>query len=469
LNTFDEAFTPLLIFLAQIFVAVLVLSALGRFLRIFPHAPLVILGAVPALLAWGLVFSPIVLVPLLILDGIIVCLAIADLFTLPSRSTFSVERKAGRTVSLAKEHLIVLILTNRSTRERFVTVRDDVPIELHPNPSEIRLLLPPSSQTYSEYHLTSSRRGAFHLSATHLQIRSSLGLWRRFMSYPVETVIHVYPDMKQLSEYALLARTNRLSQLGVRRTRKIGQDNEFERLRDYTPDDNFRHIDWRSSARRNKLTVRDFQRNQSQRVIFLLDCGRMMTNQASGLSLLDHALNSLLMLSYVALNHGDSVGLICFSDEVHSYVPPHGGLSQMNRLLHAAFDRFPRLVESRYDKAFLYLGSHCLKRSMVVLISNVIDDVNSNQIEEYLATLVGRHLPLGVLLRDRRVFEYAEMHQPHGRDLFRAAAAADILTWRHQSLRDLANKGVLALDVFPEDMTAPLINQYLDAKARHLL
>ena len=90
--------------------------------------------------------------------------------------------------------------------------------------------------------------------------------------------------MKQLAEYAMLARTNRLSLMGVRRTRKIGQDNEFERLRDYTLDDNYKHIDWRTTARRSKLTVKDFQTNQSQRIIFLLDCGRMMTNEAAGLS-----------------------------------------------------------------------------------------------------------------------------------------------------------------------------------------
>ncbi len=275
--------------------------------------------------------------------------------------------------------------------------------------------------------------------------------------------------MKQLAEYELLARTNRLSLLGVRRTRKIGQDNEFERLRDYSRDDNPRQIDWRATARRNKLTVKDFQANQSQRIIFLIDCGRMMTNEAEGLSLLDHALNAMLMLSYIALTRGDSVGLICFSDEIHSFVPPKSGAKHMNRLLHASFDQFPRLVESRYDQAFLHLTTNCRKRSLVVLVTNVIDEVNSLQVEQYLGNIVGRHLPLGVLLRDYRLFEAADQEQPVGKELFRAAAAAEILTWRHQVITDLIHKGVLSLDVFPEQMTAPLINAYLEVKARHLL
>jgi len=188
------------------------------------------------------------------------------------------------------------------------------------------------------------------------------------------------------------------------------------------------------------------------------------------LSLLDHALNAMLMLGYVALERGDSVGMIAFSDEIHTFVPPRGGRAQMNRLLHASFDRFPRLVESRYDKAFLYLAAQCRKRSLVVLITNVIDEVNSNQIERYLGNLVGRHLPLGVLLRDHSIFSAVEVPgEPQGAELFRAGAAAELLLWRSQVLADLTGRGVLALDVFPEDLTAPLINRYLDIKARHLL
>jgi uncharacterized protein (DUF58 family) len=319
------------------------------------------------------------------------------------------------------------------------------------------------------YELRASRRGSFTLDNIYLRVRSLLGLWQRFLTCPHHSVLHVYPDMKQLGEYAILARTNRLSLMGVRRTRKIGQDHDFERLRDYTPDDNYKHIDWRTTARRSKLTVKDFQTSQSQRIVFLLDCGRMMTNLAAGLSLLDHSLNAMLMLSYVALEQGDAVGLICFSDEIHNYVPPRSGRNQMNRLLHACFNRFPRLVESRYDQAFLYLSAHCRKRSLVVLMTNVIDEVNAHQVERYLSTLAGRHLPLGVLMRDHQLFDAVQQPNPRDLALYRAAAAAHILTWRQQVLTDLHHKGVLSLDVFPEEMTAPLVNRYLEIKARHLL
>ncbi len=458
-----------MIFVAQLTPPLAVLGLLAYFARIHPHRPMVLLALVPALLSVGLLAWPEIIWPVLVCDVVVITAAVADLTMLPRKGDFAVERETVRVASLGKPHQVTLLVVNRSNRRWFGWIRDGAPQELNATPAEFHVILRPRSRSTLIYRCHSRRRGAFRLTAAHLKVRSRMGLWQRLLDYRVETVLHVYPDLKQLSEYALLARTDRLSQLGVRRTRRIGEDNEFERLRDYTPDDNFKHIDWRSTARRAKLTVKDFQRNQSQRLMFLIDTGRMMTNEAAGLSLLDHALNAMLMLSYVALSHGDSVGLLCFSDEVHHYVPPRGGRSQMNRLLHAVFDRFPRLVESRYDQAFLHLGTHCRKRSLVVLISNIVDEVNSNQVESYLTRLAGRHLPVAVWLRDRRTFDYADTPAPRGAALYRAAAAAEILTWRHQVLAELASKGVLALDVFPEELTAPLVNQYLEVKARHLL
>jgi uncharacterized protein (DUF58 family) len=445
------------------------LAGLARWRRAYPARCLVLLALVPAtasflLLLWSGLW-PLVLA----VDLGVFFVAVVDLFSIPSAKAFVIERQALRIASLQKPHRVTFTVLNRARREYTASLRDGYPSAFTATPAEFELRLAPRTRATMHYDLLATRRGAFTLESAHLQVVSRWRLWVRYLVYRVETLIHVYPDMKQLAEYAVLARTNRLSLMGVRRTRRVGQDNEFERLRDYTRDDAYKHIHWRSTARRNKLTVKDFQTNQSQRILFLVDCGRMMTNEAAGLSLLDHALNAMLMMSYVALRQGDSVGLLCFSDEIDSFVPPRGGMRQMNQLLHASFDRYPRLVESRYDEAFLYLSAHCRKRALVVLVTNVIDEVNANQIQQYLQSFVGRHLPLAVLLRDRVLFDAADQQPASDEELYRAAAAAEILTWRQQVLADLSAKGVLSLDVFPDELTAPLVNQYLDIKARHLL
>ncbi|EAQ79989.1 DUF58 domain-containing protein [Blastopirellula marina] len=436
---------------------------------VYPTRWAACLFVLPLLISIGVLISSEVLTYVLVIDAAILLLLAIDFRTLPAAKNLAAERETLRIASLQKKHRVTLLIVNMGSRRLKIAIRDDLPQEFSATPEEFQVDLGARSRATVHYEFEPNRRGAFTLNYVYLQVESSFVLWRKFVRIPVETVVKVYPDMKQLSEYAILARTNRLSLMGVRRTRKVGQDHDFERLRDYTLDDNYKHIDWRSTARRRRLTVREFQSSQSQRIIFLIDCGRMMTNEVDGISLLDHSLNAMLMMSYVALRQGDSVGAICFSNEVLSYVPPRSGSNQMNHLLHASYDRFPQLVESRYDSAFMYLRAHCQKRSLVVMISNVIDEVNAHQVEQYLGTIVGRHLPLGILLRDHRIFDAADTEKLYGRSLFEAAAAAEILTWRHQVLTDLAHRGVMAMDVFPEDLTANLVNQYLEIKARHLL
>lgn len=417
------------------------------------------------------VFNPDAFVWVLALDWLLLIVAVIDFLSIYVATNRGIEadREIVHSCSLGVPVESSVSIENNTGMTLVGSVRDDLPAGFQSSPDRHALRLPAKGRASFRRKLTPGRRGAFRLEHVTLRFFSALRLWQRYVQIPLVSELNVYPDMKQLSDYALLARTNRLSLIGVRRTRRIGQDSDFERLRDYSRDDNFRHIDWRSTARRNKLTVRQFQSDQSQRVIFLLDCGRMMTNTRDGYTLLDHALNSALMMAYVALHQGDSVGMLCFSDSVHAYIPPHGGRSQMNRLIHAGFDQFPRMVESRYDQAFLYLRNHCKRRSLVVLATNIIDQVNAAAVTDYLGNINGQHLPMGVILRDRTLFEAADHPDGGELNMYRAAAAADILVWRDQVLKDLEHRGVLLVDTFPDELTAPLVNQYLEIKAKHLL
>jgi uncharacterized protein (DUF58 family) len=177
----------------------------------------------------------------------------------------------------------------------------------------------------------------------------------------------------------------------------------------------------------------------------------------------------MLLLSHVALIRGDQVGVLAFSDDVKAYVPPGGGPKRINRIVHAVHNLFPELVEPRYDRAFVELEKRYRKRSLVILITNLFDDVNAQIAADHLGNVVGRHLPLGVILRDHDVFELADHAPDAGPGLYKGAAAASLLTWRERAIAGLRLRGVLTLDVFPDDLTAPLINQYLQIKARHLL
>lgn len=438
--------------------------------RIWPAHPLALVFLVPALLSLG-VFASAALKPIvLVMDVAAAAVAFLDLFSLRGARNFLAFRECGRVWSLGERQDVRLSLENLSRRSRRIRLRDDVPDAFSAEPSEFRLDVPALSRVELEYQATPGRRGTYLFEGVDALVQSRLGLWQRAITLPVSTRVRVYPDVHQIARYTVLARRDRLSVLGLKTSRRLGSDNEFERLRDYIDGDDPRHLDWRATARRQKLTVRAHQQNQSQRIMFLLDCGRMMTGDTGdGLSPLDHALNAMLLLGHVALIRHDQVGLLAFSNRTLAYVPPGGGARRIGKLVHAVHNVFPEAVEPRIDRAFLELEQRCRKRSLVILLTNLFDEVHAELVREYLGNLAGRHLPLGVFLRDHDLFAMADRSEIQGADLYQTAAAADLLNWRQQVLVSLRSRGVLTLDVFPRELTGQLVSRYLEIKARHLL
>lgn len=437
---------------------------------IWPGRRLALALFVPALLSLGLFVSEALWPAVVILDASIVVIALVDLLSLFGTKRLRAERRCGAVASLGESQEVELTVENLGRRRLRMRVRDDVPATFGVEPAEFVVNVPAASLAALVYKIVPHRRGTHAFRRVDALVSSRFGYWQRNVTVPCVTQIRVYPDVRQIARYTVLARRDKLSTMGVRRSRKLGTDNEFERLRDYAEGDEPRHMDWRASARRRKLTVRAHQVNQSQRLIFLIDCGRMMAGDTGdGLSPLDHALNAMLMLAHVALIRGDQVGLLAFSDTIKAYVPPGGGAKRINRIVHSVHNLFPQLVEPRYDRAFVELEKRCRKRSLVVLVTNLFDDVNAQIVADHLGNVVGKHLPMGVFLRDHDIFSLADTAPDSGPGLYTAAAAAALLTWRERALAGLRLRGVLTLDVFPGDLTAPLINQYLQIKARHLL
>lgn len=446
---------------------------------IAPTRRLCLLALVPLVPTLALFVAPATWPAVAVADFLVVAVAIGDLATLPPRRALRARRELKAIATRGATQRVAVTLENRSRRGCDVEVVDDRPPSLEVDAPIPPFRLPAGGRRRVIYSLVPTERGEVRLEQVFIRCGSRLKLWNSFRKLPAADTLHVYPALEQIGRYALYARTNRMSLLGVRRSRRIGTDNEFERLRDYSSDDQFKSIDWRATARRLKLTVRDHQSNQSQRIVFAIDCGRMMVNRTAGESLVDAALDAALTLAHVALAQRDEAGILCYDDTVTRWLPPRGGHGQLNRMVAAVHDVQPRLVESRADTALLHLQRHCRKRTLLVVLTNLIDDRNAERIKSHLAPTVGRHLPLVALLRDRAVFDPVETwerdHDHRRLDggdgglLTRAGAAADILLWRRQVLADLEGAGVLTLDARPEDLTAALVSEYLAIKARRLL
>jgi uncharacterized protein (DUF58 family) len=319
------------------------------------------------------------------------------------------------------------------------------------------------------YRVRPSRRGAHEIGAHWVRYRSPLGFFFRQCKLSAKDAVKVYPDVKAVRTYEMLARQNRESAMVPVRMR--GGESEFERLRDYQKDDEFRTIDWKATARRHKLIAREFQLEKNQSIMGLLDCGRLMTAEMEGLSHLDHALNANLMMSHVAARSGDHVGILAFDECVRRYVPPSGGPRAAQKIIQASYDLHPALVESNYAAAFDLLSVKLRKRALVVLFTQLIDDVAAKMVLRLMRGLLPRHLPLCVLFRDTEIDRLAEPASPDTSELglYTQSAAAEAALWRERVVRNLKTAGALVLHVAPSDLTPRLIDRYLEIKARRLL
>jgi uncharacterized protein (DUF58 family) len=436
-------------------------------MRFIPGRSLLIAMLAPLFLALVAIAEPATVWPMLAIDAMIVVLAMIDLLMV-RKAGVEVTRDMPLTISLART--VNVTLEVRNLLRRRVTFRLNEAVFEHAETEGLPLEIEVGAGVVrrASYRLRSMERGAQVLGDHHVRYPSPAGFWIRQVRIPAETKIRVFPDVQAVRHYEMLARQNR-DIMSSRVTKMRGGDTEFERLRDYLPDDEFRRIDWRSTARRRKLTVREFQLEKNQNLVFMLDCGRMMTATWDDLSALDYALNATLMLSHVAIRRGDQVGLIAFDEKVTRLIKPKAGKSASNQIIQGTYDLFPRMVESDYDHAFRALKLHVRKRTLVVFLSHAIDEQTAKRIQVLSRDLLPQHLPLVVLLKDRELEARAAMTARTGEEICVQAAAAEALLWRDRIYREMQRAGILVLDVLHHQLTGSLVSRYLEVKASGLL
>ena len=278
----------------------------------------------------------------------------------------------------------------------------------------------------------------------------------------------MYPGFRHLRRFGLKGRPDG-RRSPVRALRRPGGENEFQRLRKYVSGDSYRHIDWRATARKGHVITREFGQESNQNVIFLVDAGRMMSAACGELTAFDHALNAALAMGHAALRNGDRVGMVVYDHRIRVWLPPKGGVRSAQRLIRGTYDVFPTLNESNHDAAFRWLAQHVRQRSLVVCLTSVVDQVNVDLSNRLVRGLVGRHLPMCVWLRDPDVDRLLDAPAESSGDVYVRGAAAELSHWREASLAGLRRRGALVVDCTPDELSARLLERYLEVKARRLL
>jgi uncharacterized protein (DUF58 family) len=400
-------------------------------------------------------------------DGCVVILFVADgllAYRTANDRWLSVRRERPARLSLGVANEVGLIFVHRGGQARRILLRDEPPAEFPVSPAVLEAVLPARGQLRVTYQIRPTIRGNFAFGGLTVRMRGPLGLaWidRRFQ---LGETVQVYPNLLEVRRYEALVRTTLVRAGGYRAKRLPGAGREFSHYRDYVPDDDYRNIGWKATARRNRPVTAVHESEHSQDIIFCLDVGRMMAARVGSLTKLDHAINAVLMLSHVSQTFQDNLGLLVFSHTVHLYLPPAKGRGQHTRFLQALYSVQPAYCHVNYREAFSHLTSRHPKRALTLVFTDLLDAVVSKEYVSAAALLRRFHFPVTLAVADVPLQDLAARRANNLEELYNVLVARDLLAGRAELLRNLERQGVMVLDTVPERLTIDAVNRYLELK-----
>jgi uncharacterized protein (DUF58 family) len=414
--------------------------------------PAIVLPADPLWLALGFDAGALLLMAL---DGLLAARAAGRL---------TVRRERPARLSLGVDNEIVLVFDSRAGRRLTLTARDTPPPAFRAEPALLDVRVPARGWARVAYRLLPTERGNFAFGDVAVRVRGPLGLARCDRALPAAEEVQVYPNLLEVRRYEALVRATLVRSGGYHTRRMPGAGREFSHYRDYSPDDDYRHVSWKATARRHRPITAVHESEHSQDIIFCLDVGRMMAARVGRLSKLDHAINAVLMLTHVSQTFQDNLGLLVFSHAVHLYLPPAKGRAQHARFLQALYGVRPELCYVDYREAFQYLIAHHPKRALTMVFTDLLDDVVSRDYVEAARLLRRFHLPLTLAVADVPLQQLAARRPEDVDELYDVLVARDLLGGRRELLRGLERQGALVVDTVPERLTVDAVNRYLSLK-----
>ncbi len=474
------------------------------FASVLPSSRLLLFFALGSL-GWVVAaFVPAFALLTLLFDIALLLIALVDLALSPKPRDFDLEREFNAKMNLGAPNNVLLRVKSRAKLPVSLVVRDEVPasfaVSNHQAPrfqletplpelARFEMRVEAGKTAEATYQLLPNRRGDFRFGKLHARTTSGLGFWHRQFEREITGEARVYPDTTAVRRYELALREGKMRDIGLHLLRLRGRGTEFESLRDYTSDDEFKSINWKASARRGKLISTNYEIERDQTMLICIDCGRMMTSMAVSrsrtqegekgrggegeilaaevpLSKLDCAINATVLLSHVGASMGDSVGLLLFADGVINYIAPRKGRVQTGQIIEALYAVQPSLVEPDYNVMYEYILARRLRRSLVVTFTDIIDPEASRELLQGSATIRRHHNALCVSIANLDVMDLAASFPHSSGELYDKAMAQRMLSQRSAALEALRGAGVGIVDAQASQLSVATVNRYLEMKSR---
>ena len=428
---------------------------------------LLLLGFVPLSLSWA---NPTLKWLTVLFDMGLLLLAVVDanLSRLPAGVV--VAREFSSRFHIAADTEVCVNVFNNTPRDIVLKVKDEYPPDMAiTGRREARMRVPAQMSAALLYTLRPPRRGLFEFGQTAVRFISRFRLVWCEARMGATSSVKVYPNVRRAREAELKALGARSLVAAHRRAVWRGEGRDFESLREYVPGDELRHVSWTATARRGRLTTRQYQIERDQTVLVVLDAGRLMTARIEQETKFDSAIHAALALMSAAERGGDMAGLAVFGRKVRAFVPPAKGRERTDAVLEALHAIEPELIEPSYTRAFEFVAANCKRRALVCILTDLVDEEGSRELLQSLRILRPRHLPLVVTISDRDLRAAVRDTPSSANELFVQSVAEEIMHQREAALRLVESQGGLALDVTTAALVPKLLETYIRVKERGLL
>ena len=401
-----------------------------------------------------------------VLASLIGLTCIDALLVFISREPIGITRKLNSRLNLGDENHVVLTIRNKTAQPINFSMIEGFPVEMQERATVFKGIISSDGSKDFPYIFIPKRRGEFEFGDVFVIIRSMFFLASRRIDYPLKEIVHVYPSVLQMKQYELQVFQQQKTSTGIKKIRRLGNNSEFEQIKNYVQGDELKTINWKATSRRNELMVNQYQEEKSQNIYCIIDKSRNMQMEFDGLSMLDYSINSSLVFSNIALRKGDKAGLITYSDKIGTMLAAERSGGQMRRIQEALYNQKTQYKESNFELLYNSIRRTIKSRSLLVLFTNFETEFAMRRAMPYLRKLNQKHVLMVVFFQNSELQELAFQPSKTIHEVYQSAVAERMISIKSKVARELRQNGIQTVLTLPEELSINTINKYLELKAK---
>lgn len=417
----------------------------------------------------GYFYPPLFILSQFLLIGFATIIVLETFILFSNRKNLFAERILSDRLSNGDENEIKIIITNNYTVKINLKLIDELPFVFQIRDFEINSELDPNTTKVYSYFVKPNKRGEYQFGSLNIYVSTILNIVSRRLRFEQNKNVAVYPSYIQMKKYQLMAVSDRLVEVGIKKVRRIGHSMEFEQIKEYVKGDDYRTINWKATARKRQLMVNHYVDEKAQQIYSIVDIGRTMKMPFDEMSLMDYAINTSLVISNIALLKQDKAGLITFNNKVTTVLPAERNSLQMKKIIDLLYKQETDFLESDYERLASIVKAKLKQRSLLLLYTN-FESVNSLRRQlSYFKSLASSHLLIVIFFHNTGLDTLLKNKADSLEEIYHKTIAEKFSYEKKVIKKELASIGIQTILTTPKELSVNTINKYLELKARGMI